>query len=346
MEAVDFFHCIATNSFIRNEYLSNSSDMVEKEGEKRIKKVFLSLLKNDQSDTFQSPTTIRRLLDDPTQPHSFAFFLNRTNKLMRAWASQVLDSATTTNTSLPPEASIKVETGQARALKKLQRSRAILNQHVEDPLEETVIAAEKAKPIRKRKHQEAIPSEDKIVNNKESEDDASTGDRAFSGRTKTVKKKRFTSPRGRGTMLEKKKSATRLNFTPEKESDSEEIEDPKEEDEVLPDVKRRAKRMSTSPQRKLKSQEKMYEGRRVWSDAEKSAVIQGLGRFGVGKWAEIKKEYFLTLKFRTSGQIKVRIHEFPLELLYLKYTWVAYIFSVAILSQMTFLRLPRTAIEH
>ena len=281
--------------------------MVDKEDEKRIKKVFLSLLKNDQSDTFQSPTTIRRLLDDPTQPHSFAFFLNRTNKLMRAWASQVLDSATPTNISLPPEASI----GQARALKKLQRSRETLKEHVEDPLQETLKAADKAKRIPKRKHQEAIPSEDKFANNKESGDDVSAGDRAFSGRTKTVKKKRITSPRGRGTMLEKKKSAKRLNFTPEKESDSEEIEDPKEEDEVLPDVKRRAKRMSTSPQRKLKSQEKMYEGRRVWSDAEKSAVIQGLGRFGVGKWAEIKKEYFLTLKFRTSGQIKVRIHEFP-----------------------------------
>ena len=54
------------------------------------------------------------------------------------------------------------------------------------------------------------------------------------------------------------------------------------------------------------SQEKMYEGRRFWTDAEKAAVIEGIKTVGVGRWAEIKKKYHEALEFRTSGQIKVR----------------------------------------
>lgn len=282
--------------------------MINEEEEKRIKKAYLSLLKIDLSNTFHSPTTIRRLLDDPSQPHSFAFFLNRVNKLMRAWASQVLESATTTGINLSSDRRLnsevprKTDSGQIRALKKLQRSRARLNEQVEDPLSETVTAATNARRHRKRKQQELSSSEGMFENNEES---VGTVDRAFAGRTKNSLK----SPRVRGTLLEKKKSATRLSFTPEKESDSEDIEDPKEDDEVLSDVKKRTKVTSPSPRKNKKSQTKMYEGRRVWTDGEKNAIIQGIGRYGVGKWADIKSEYFLTLKFRTSGQIKVRIIE-------------------------------------
>lgn len=42
----------------------------------------------------------------------------------------------------------------------------------------------------------------------------------------------------------------------------------------------------------------------MWTDSEKNALIQGINRFGIGHWAEIKKTFYLTLKFRTSGQIK------------------------------------------
>merc|ERR1719162_1969385 len=291
--------------------LNDFMDMVDKEEEKRVKKAFLSFLKNDQTDTFHSPSTIRKLLDDPSQPHSFDFFLNRVNKLMRAWASQVFESPTIADMNLSSarksksEVAIKAECGQARALKKLQRSRARLNDHVEDPLYDAISAATIAKRNRKRKKQDRSPSEEKVENDEESEEDISAGDRAFTGRTKIIKKKHNQmSPKARKTMLDKKKSAMRLNFTPERESDSEHIEDPSQEDEVLSDVKKRAKVTSPSPIKKRKSQQKMYEGKRIWTDVEKSAVIEGAGRLGVGKWAEIKREYYVALNFRTSGQIK------------------------------------------
>jgi len=307
--------------------------MVEEEEEKRIKKAFLSLLKNEKTNTFHSPSTIRRLLDDPSQPHSFAFFLNRASKLMRAWTSQVFDSPTIIDVNLSSArksnliVATKSETGQARAFQKLQRSRARLNEHVDDPLADIVAAAatipkrnrNNRARNRKRKQQEKSSAEEKD-SDEESDEDSSAGDPAFTVRSKispmkaSPKKKRKSprkSPRksqarARGTMLDKKKSATQLNFTQEEEEeiDSEDIDDPDQEDEVLSDVKKRAKIASPSPSKKRKSQQKMYEGRKTWTDAEKNAVIEGISRFGAGKWAQIKSEYCVTLKFRTSGQIK------------------------------------------
>jgi len=293
---------------LSKKLLKDFMDMVDKEEEKRVKKAFLSFLKNDQIDTFHSSSTIRKLLDDPSQPHSFDFFLNRVNKLMRAWASQVFESPTITDVNLSnarrskSEVAIKAECGQARALKKLQRSRARLNDHVEDPLSDAIFAATVAKRNRKPKKRHRSPSEE---NDEETDEDISAGDRAFTGRTKMIKQKHNQMPpKARKTMLDKKKSAMRLNFTPERESDCEHIEDPSQEDDVLSDVKKRARVTSTSPIKKRKSQQKMYEGKRIWTDVEKRAVIEGVGRLGVGKWAEIKREYYVALKFRTSGQIK------------------------------------------
>ena len=264
--------------------------MFEEQQENRIKKSFRRLLRNDNS--FHSPAAIRALLDDPSEPLSFAFLLNRLNKIMRGWASQVLENETGV-----------AETGRTRALKKLQRQRALLSASVEDPLEEMVKVAAKAKPPRKRKQREPSLEEDVFEMNDQSDENNTDEDRAFAGRA-TVKKSPKT-PKVRGSMLEKKKSATRLEFSPEKTSDSEEIEDPTEDDEVLPEVKRiPTKVASPSPSKKLKSQEKMYEGRKMWTDAEKQAVIEGIKEFGVGHWARTKKKYYHTLSFRTSGQIK------------------------------------------
>ncbi len=281
--------------------------MVQEEEEKRVKKAILSLLQDDQ--TFHSSSTIKSLLDDPSNPLSFAFFLNRLNKLMRAWASEVLENGASTATG--------VNLSKSEALKKLQLSRARLNKSVEDPLAEAVEVAAKAQRSRKRKQLEPSPAEDIFEMNDEDEEKVTTEDRAFAGRAKSsAKKKPPKSPRVVGTMLEKKKSATRLTFSPEKEVDSEEIEDPKEDDEVLSEVKRISSKVaSPSPSKKLKSQEKMYKGRKRWTDAEKQAVIEGIKEFGVGHWALTKEMYLSTLCFRTSGQIKVRIGGVPFRLL-------------------------------
>ena len=61
-----------------------------------------------------------------------------------------------------------------------------------------------------------------------------------------------------------------------------------------------------SPRRikKRKSQQKKYEGKRPWSEEEKTAIIEGMRRHGKGNWAEIKKDYDVLFAMRTSGQIK------------------------------------------
>ena len=284
--------------------------MLEDEVDLSIKKILIILLKDTKNGIFHSPSSIQSLFANPSCPLSFTYFLNRVNKLMRAWVLQVFEGPTTIDMHLSNARKSKsvvpenIEGGQVRALKKLQRSRARLNETVEDPLSEVLAAATGARRNQKRKQWEPNLSESESQDDEESSDNIDEEDQVV-----MKKKKHKRSSVARGTMLDKKKSATRLTFTPEKEDDSEDIEEPIEEDEVLPDVKKRAKVASPSPKKKLKSQQKMYEGRRVWTDEEKNAVIEGIRRFGLGKWAEIKKEYFLTLKFRTSGQIKVRILE-------------------------------------
>lgn len=214
---------------------------------------------------------------------------------MRAWVSQVFERPTITdmNTSdarrRNSDAAVKTESGHARALKRLQLSRARLNDQVEDPLASVVATANTAKRNRKRKNY--------VENEVGRNDDTSVEDRAFTGRMKYQTR----LPGARKNMLDKKKSATRLNFTPEKESDSESKED--STDAILPDIKERPN-VLVYPTKKQKSQQKKYEGRKVWTDAEKTAVIEGMKYVGIGKWAEIKKEYAEILKFRTSGQIK------------------------------------------
>ena len=252
-------------------------------------------------------------MDDPRQPYSFRLLLNRTNKLLRAWISTVFESPTLVGISPSNEGAansavaIKKESGQAQALKKLQRSRARLKDHVEDPLSDAVAAATYA--TRKQKKRTQNQSEEKDEDDEddeESDEDSNETERAFIGRNKINKnKRRRMSPIVRGSILDKKKSAKSLDFTPEEGSDSENIEDLEEQEDVLSEVKIRIRPEIKSP-KKRKSQEKMYEGRRIWEDIEKNAVIDGIIRLGLGKWAEIKRTEVLILRNRTSGQIKVR----------------------------------------
>lgn len=276
--------------------LQDFIDVVEEEEHKRIRKAFLSFFENAETYTLHSPATVRKLFDDPSNPHSFMFLTNRLNKIMRAWVSLVFVCPTITNMNSSAGRRSNdgnIENGQARALQRLQLSRERLNSHVEDPLASTVVAAATAK--RKRRTESE--------NDDDRDDDTSVGDRAFTGRTKKIKKKQQTkSPRVQKTMFEKKKSATRLNFTPEKENDIDSVEDSM--GETLPDVKERPNIVSLYPRRTLKSQEKKYEGRRFWTDDEKNAIIEGVKYFGLGRWADIKKKYSEELEFRTSGQIK------------------------------------------
>jgi len=272
-------------------------------------------------DVFRSPSTIRRLLNDPKKPMSYAFILNRVNKLIRSWACKVFerpklaevyllnnnDSAAAADAAMTSEANNKSEIDYARALRRLQRSRARLEDHVEDPLPDVVLAATRAK--RKRTKQKNQSEDEK--NDEEGSDSSSQVERIKHKKNKhylspSESKRARMSPQGRGKLLEKKKTATRLGFTleEEEESDDENIEDL--EEDVLPQVKQRASAVkSPSSIKQKKSQQKTYEGRRLWTDVEKNTVIEGIQNFGLGKWAEIKKNNSVILRNRTSGQIKV-----------------------------------------
>lgn len=109
-----------------------------------------------------------------------------------------------------------------------------------------------------------------------------------------------TSPRM--NLLDKKKSATRVQFGDSEEEDS---DDDEGERAQLSEVPARAR----LPERKPKSPKKQPKGgkqKRVpYSDEEKTAIRRGVEKFGVGKWAEIKSEYALILRNRTSVNIKV-----------------------------------------
>ena len=61
---------------------------------------------------------------------------------------------------------------------------------------------------------------------------------------------------------------------------------------------------SEKKRRHRRSQKKLYQGRRKWTDTEKTAIKEGIQEFGVGEWTKIKEQYYIVLQFRTSGQIK------------------------------------------
>jgi len=284
-----------------------------------LQKAFCSLLKNERTNTFHSPATMRRIFDDPTRNYSFTRLFNRVDKLIRQWVSIVFKEPIAIDTDVSNAARAPNSTGavesenegaQARALKRLQRSRARLKDRVTDPLAEAVFVANRARGNRKRKQRNHIPYDDDDDDDEDEEEqeeesggeDGSVEGRSFTNNAEVNKHGRHrTAPGARGRMLDKKKSATRLGFT---QSDNEEIDDP--EDEVLPTVRRRIQVTElSSPTKKIKkSQVKMYEGRRNWSDSEKKAVIDGVIRWGVGNWSQIKTNDAVILGNRTSGQIK------------------------------------------
>ncbi|VEU38709.1 unnamed protein product [Pseudo-nitzschia multistriata] len=284
METLDNLQC-------RNEALT-----------KDFQKVFRIFLKSDGTDTFRSPATIRGLLDDHTKAYSFTLLRNRVDKLIRRWVSDVFQPVTIVGRANPEAA---VEESQTDALQRLQRSRARLRERVEDPMSETVAAATLAQLNKEGKHPSPMPSGDEPQDDEHSEKENDRTERSPSNTTavKKYKRRRGMSPITKGRMLDKKRSATRLDFT---QSDDEEIEDPEVQDEVLPDVRRpiQVRTSPGTPSKKKRSQEKSYQGRRVWSDIEKQAVKDGIIRFGVGMWARIKNDKGVILRDRTSGQIK------------------------------------------
>jgi hypothetical protein len=237
-----------------------------------IRSTLKRLLTEDQS-SFRSPHDISKLLNDPSQVFSYKKFLQRAGELLQLWVKTVLGKPLLYDFYFGDNAKDK--------LQRLKESRERLGDHVEDPLPEIAEIAARAR----REHHSALMDD--------SDDSDKTDDE---------------HPRKRkGHMLDKKKSATRLGFDDNGNDDDEdeEVEDPDPPALRSPPPKRIFSPRTSPLKKQRKSQEKSYEGRRNWSDAEISALREGIAEYGLGKWALIKERYDTVLKDRTSGQIKV-----------------------------------------
>jgi hypothetical protein len=170
-------------------------------------------------------------------------------------------------------------------LEELRIHRAALNtKHGDDPLAETLAAAAGAQGVaRKRNHDE--------VNDGDENEDMYERD---------------------SKLLEKKRSAIRLQFQDDIDEDDEEDED-EPGNVTLSDLPNRAKAKAKakSPAR-LAPDEGIFtstgrvQRRRFWTEEETIAVKEGVINHGTGRWAEIKSEHEYILRNRTSVQIKDR----------------------------------------
>jgi len=311
-------HCACSFRRTTIDNLDGGSDQTTD----RLVESFGTFLKNDGTDAFHSASTIRKLLDDPSQMYSYTRLLDRVEKLIRNWVSTVFGPPTIVGmtppirraaNAIPPDRGVVAERQDAKfhALQRLQHSRARLKDRVEDPLPAAVTMAARATRARKRKHRNpvSVPAKARDDDDDDDDDDDSSdpirdSDEGSGGESSDYKRpaisrkankerRRHMYQAARGRLLERKKTAKRIDFT---QSDNE------DNDEVLPEVKRRIK-VSEAKYFK-KSQEKCYEGRRNWTDLEKAAVVDGIKVLGVGNWAAIKRREALILRDRTSGQIK------------------------------------------
>ena len=187
-----------------------------------------------------------------------------------------------------------------KAREKLERARRQLEEQAEDQFNMIIEAAKRAK----RQSLGQI-----VENSSDSEtedDDDGRRDRKKPRRSDDRHGSSGRSKRG-GRFLAPKQTARQIEF-----GDSQQIDD--DNDDVLsePDRPRPQSRIATgrspsqSPGKKMKSQQKKYNGRRFWTEEEKNAVKDGARRLGIGNWAKIKEYHDEGLQMRTSGQIKVR----------------------------------------
>jgi hypothetical protein len=262
-----------------------------------IQRAMSRLLSEDQ-ESFRSRHDIVRLLNDPTQVFSYSKLMQRTDSLLRAWTEIALGEPRMAEMYLPgSDSAAKRKEREKEGMKRLQQSRARLSKNVVDPLPRAAAIAERARRAPKTEAPDLSDGEEEEDDIEDSEE----SDEVVEQRKKSRKRK--------GGILDLKESAERLDFSNVDEDEN--LEEPEEEEDndeaVLPTPEKIARIASpkSSGKKARKSQMKKYEGRRTWTEAETSAIKQGIEEFGWGKWALIKEHYKAILKDRTSGQIKV-----------------------------------------
>lgn len=282
----------AAHSFPLPTFLAGTfcRDVMESDEDKQVQLAFAYLLEKDRK-SFKPVDKLQEIFSDRTRPYSFDRLIERTNKLIRKWADLVFDAPTLAGHYIHDEDKRK----ESKALERLHRSRARLDESVKDPLPDVVAAAARAK-------RPAASS----ANDKDSDEDNADEPGPIE-----TKKRRSSRSRDGGRLIEQKKSAVQLVFS-QGESDDEEIEEAgdDDDDEVLPGTTNRTLQVTTnlppaSPRKKAKSQQKPYDGKRAWTNDERNAIKEGIKICGKGNWAAIKERFSHILAERTSGQIKV-----------------------------------------
>lgn len=267
-------------------------EVMESEEDESVKTALGFLLEKDRK-SFKPLKELQAILLDGRRPYSYDRLIERTDRLVQVWAEIVFDVPTLAGLYVHAED----KRMESRAMDRLHRSRARLDDSVIDPLPEMVAAAARAKRGLSQSSTHREDGNDEFYDAQEPP-------------IQGTKRRRSRSRHG-GRLLEPKKSAVQLAFTQEEEGDGDDIEE-SEDEEVLPSVERRplhsrGNRPSLTSRKRTRSQQKKYEGKRSWTDDEKNAIKEGILMCGKGNWALIKERFSEILDLRTSGQIKVRL---------------------------------------
>jgi hypothetical protein len=236
----------------------------------------------DGSNELRSVGVLREVMEN--YPYNLLKIQKRLCRSLLVWTQDVFETPVLRHHVVPRDKTDRVG--------RLRRARAVLQAEGEDPLEESLALAEGLAGL-KRSPASIIP------------------ERAYSRYSSSPKRRRKLTP---GALLRKKETATRLAFDDDDEDYDDELSEPGDDHNAnlseLP--RRRAIRVgsprnlaSRTPSPNKTSQKKMYDGRRLWTDEQKTAIKEGMRQLGKGKWADIKQLYKVLLSDRTSGQIKV-----------------------------------------
>jgi hypothetical protein len=220
------------------------------------------------------------------KPLTFDKFDDRVEALMADWVEFSFEEPKLSPFYFPDG----VAENSAEALMRLREARHLLKHEGTDPLEESI----------------------RLANT------LSAGNSASPNRGRTRAPGSHSRRRAGSSMYKRKATATRLEF---EEDDEEEVNsnDPTvgtyhlsklPRREARPEFEESDEEYSPNKKKRRKSQEKKYQGKRPWSDEEKMAIVEGIRKLGLSKWAKIKKKYDVLFELRTSSQIKVSLSYF------------------------------------
>lgn len=219
------------------------------------------------------------------KPLTLDNFGNRLDILTSDWCMHVFEEPLLNSFFFPDDV---LDENSEGVVARLREARAALRREGVDPLNESIRLANSLVSSAPRR----ASSPPKV---------ASTNSR---------RRSRVRSRASGGALYTRKATATRLEFEDSQEVDS---KDPNGDGtQGLSSLPMRAVLQSDdddeeyTPRKKARlSQKKQYEGKREWTAEEKTAIIEGIHEYGLGKWAVVKEHFDVLFALRTSTQIKV-----------------------------------------